>query len=507
MLRPDKNDIGDLKIRTVGENTPGKINKTILLVGETGSGKSSLINALVNYAMGVTWEDGIWFHIVEEEKKSQSESQTSDVIVYKIFGFEGKTLPYSLTIIDTPGFGDTRGLEYDNIVSRRLYELFRTEDGVKAVNAVALVLKASVNRVSDRLLYVFDSVMSLLGKNMEKNIVALITYSDGLTPKDTLQALEESNIKCAKNEKNLPLHFLFNNSQHIARTEETEVPLENNYRISLRGMKQFTTFLEKTTLQNLEETIRVLEERIRLPACIENLRQRIKIIEQQQRMLNNKKKMVALHREEMMKNVSFTIEVEEDHIVEENIEKGGKWFLGIFFSGATRCKVCKENCHYPGCTHGQGPKSCEIMKDGKCTSCTNKCPVSDHVKDDKIYVHKTRVVQTTLAEMKQEYDKNKKNSEENMSILEKLEGELKNMTTERKKMLQEVYELLVILDEIALNTDSSSTIVHLDFVIDKMGEEQEREKVNKLLEMKNRNKMKGVAEAVRYLKISQPQNQ
>ncbi|CAK6984950.1 uncharacterized protein LOC128371692%2C partial, partial [Scomber scombrus] len=248
-LRPKEEKFGTLTRKTVGEKNLNKINRTILLVGETGAGKSTLINALFNFTMGVKFEDNIWFEIVEEEKRSQLESQTPDVIVYEIFGYEDKTLPYSLTIIDTPGYGDTRGIEHDEVVSQIIFDLFRSDDGVHELSAVGLVMKASENRVSDRMSYILDSVTCLFGKDIEENIVPLITHSDGITPKNVLKALEGVNIKCAKNEKNQPVRFLFNNCQNTQRTEEDELPLENAWSITERGMKLFTDFLKESKPQ------------------------------------------------------------------------------------------------------------------------------------------------------------------------------------------------------------------------------------------------------------------
>uniref|UniRef100_A0A3Q3S7V1 Septin-type G domain-containing protein n=1 Tax=Mastacembelus armatus TaxID=205130 RepID=A0A3Q3S7V1_9TELE len=496
-LRPKEGKLGTLTRKTVGVKNQNKTNKTILLVGETGAGKSTLINSLFNYTIGVKFEDNIWFEIVETENRSQSESQTSDVIVYEIFGFEGETLSYSLTIIDTPGYGDTRGIEHDERVKQRLLDLFRSEDGVHELNAVGLVMKATDNRVSDRMRYIFDSVVSLFGKDLENKIVALITQSDGRTPKNALRALETAKIKCAENEKNQPVHFLFDNCQHEDRTEEEEEEyLKLADKTTMRGMSQFTAFLEKTSPQKLEKTPDVLKDRIKLVACIQNLQDRIKSTEQKQKEVHQTLEALKKHEEEMKKNEKFTVEVDEPYKDKEPID-GGMWGL-VFYEAAVTCSVCVENCHYPGCTMAWSPKDCEVMKGGRCTSCSGKCPVSDHVKKRWIYVTKTRKVVKTLEDVKAKYEKNKAESEKNLSLLETLEEKMETLRKEKNQLLEEAYQHVVSLEEIALNVDSVSTYVHLDFLIQRMKEKGDTEKVRNLEEMEGRVD-EGTRAALRYI--------
>lgn len=47
--------------------------KTILLVGATGSGKSTLVDGIVNYIMGVNFDDPFRFTLVKEDVESHNQ--------------------------------------------------------------------------------------------------------------------------------------------------------------------------------------------------------------------------------------------------------------------------------------------------------------------------------------------------------------------------------------------------------------------------------------------------
>lgn len=482
-LTPKKENIGTLKKMTIGEKDVSKTNKTILLVGETGAGKSTLINILVSYALGVTWEDNVWFEIVDDERKSQSQSQTSDVVVYQIFGFEDRTLPYSLTIIDTPGYGSTTGTEHDIIISQRLFDLFRSEDGVHEINAVGLVLKSTDHRLNDRQSYIFDSMVSLFGKDMEKNVVALITHSNGRPPKNALKALELANVKFAKDKKNQPVYFLFDNCQAEERTDDVEY-LEHADKISTKGTREFTQFLEMTVPQKLETTLEVMNERIKLTASIHNLQERVHLIELKQKEIQQTQEALKKHEEDIKRNENFEMEIDEVYKETERISYG-MWGL-IFFEGATCCTRCEENCHYPGCTMATTPAWCEVMKNGCCTVCTNKCHASAHVKENWKFVAKTRKAKKTLKDVKEKYDKGKTDKERTTFLLKELQEQIENLEADKRKWVQEAYQRVGKLDEIALNVDSLSTFIHLDFLIEKMKETGDKSKVQKLVNMLRR---------------------
>lgn len=81
---------------TGNPKTGSEEEKTIMLVGATGSGKSTLVDGIVNYVMGVSFDDPFRFTLVqleEEEKKTHNQVTFNTIImsakvVYFVIGYK-----------------------------------------------------------------------------------------------------------------------------------------------------------------------------------------------------------------------------------------------------------------------------------------------------------------------------------------------------------------------------------------------------------------------------------
>ncbi|KAM8850762.1 neoverrucotoxin subunit beta-like [Spinachia spinachia] len=186
---------------TFGQESMRK-NRTIILFGATGSRKSTLINGMINYLVGVEWKDAFRFQMVEEDQsRCQAESQTSEVTVYKIHHQEGFQIPFSLTIIDTPSLGGTEDTERGWEVIQHLCELFAAEDGVTDIDALCFIVPVAAERLSKSQQDVLDSLLSIFGEDKADSICYLGTSTD---------------VPCPKTRRALPIHFKFNNSALFA---------------------------------------------------------------------------------------------------------------------------------------------------------------------------------------------------------------------------------------------------------------------------------------------------
>ena len=145
----------------------GKCNQHIvlMLIGTKGSGKSMLLNAMINYILDVRWEDNFRFSIIADERENRSgnrnKSQTQYISSYTVNPPAGSKLDYKLTVIDTPVFERGNDSESDNhmhIIEHIRKFLLDTDYYVNRLNAVGLVSQASQANQTLWLKYIFNSV-------------------------------------------------------------------------------------------------------------------------------------------------------------------------------------------------------------------------------------------------------------------------------------------------------------------------------------------------------------
>jgi energy-coupling factor transporter ATP-binding protein EcfA2 len=188
----------------------------LLLIGETGAGKSTTVNTVVSLLHGLGYEDERKVAIPQEiniepydgsyatrlkmpcnipqfeglstEQKGgrQNVSQTQEPRVYKLLD---KSTGKQLSIIDTPGLGDTRGVSQDDKnVNQILHSIF----SMQGVNGICLVHNSSKSRLTHGVELAIKKIKNMFTKDCLKHFVVCLTFvSDPsqIACKDSLRAL------------------------------------------------------------------------------------------------------------------------------------------------------------------------------------------------------------------------------------------------------------------------------------------------------------------------------
>ena len=182
---------------------------TILLVGETGSGKTTLINSFVNFLMGVTINQNYRYVVSNIDSRSiESHFQTTEeVSIYNIKTKDGKYYQ----ILDTPGFGNIEGINRDKIIFEKISKTLREQ--LYSINAICLALKSGNTRFTTYYKFIFHKIFELFGEDVTPNIITMFTFCDGQKP-PFLYALQDSDTIFNKIIPQIesPYYHTFNNS-------------------------------------------------------------------------------------------------------------------------------------------------------------------------------------------------------------------------------------------------------------------------------------------------------
>ncbi|KAJ8482073.1 hypothetical protein ONZ45_g15079 [Pleurotus djamor] len=292
-----------------------KSDMTILLIGETGVGKTAFLDLLANVCAGRTLEQFSRVHIsTNEAGGSQLGSQTNKPSLYKITCANG----YLVHILDTPGLADTRGTDFDDQHKQSIADAIRNEIttidsvivlangtntrlGVATQYALTVISGMFPNSIADNIGFVFTMVANPLQFNFKRDGLPLplrkariwaidnplagwFHYQDALTaeepPEDFIIADMQETVHRTYDKTLVTLNSFF--QWQTERVVQPTKAINDLYQMSTRIEASITNVLAQITQTENRKT-----ELLRLQANIDEQKQIQKVNEQFQTIIDS----------------------------------------------------------------------------------------------------------------------------------------------------------------------------------------------------------------------------
>ena len=407
----------------------GLPEKVIMMIGETGVGKSTLINRMINHIFGVEYSESYRFQLIQEFDSAQTQSQTTHINKYNIIFKDSQFTEFRLSLIDTPGFNDTRGKQADQRTIMQIKELF---EKIVSIDAICFAIKYNSRRLTEAQMNIFTIIARIFGKDVKENIFVFTTHCDNVYDyqDDDVDNGDAGNDDDRKKIAKAPVLECFEQNRVPYRTS---LPFNNKgiydppvnpksptglinafaWETSEISFKHFLRELKITPTVSLKLSEEILQKyhnirHVQLPNLIQALKKSIAKVDE------HKKDMELLERKIQNPDENFAETVKVTKVVMVKIQEPGIFSL--------KCKKCQRICHYP-CGQ-EFPKSiscCAVMSkinlkfNIHCTVCETQCSWRDHERINEQEKFVTVEEIRTNEQLKEKYLKDK-NTEKDEAI-------------------------------------------------------------------------------------------
>ena len=164
------------QITSITEAKPEEDVKQILVLGETGCGKRTLINTIVNVLFKIEQSHQFRFKVIDNELQTGT-STTHAIQGYRV---EVKHSSYSYVFWNTPGYFNTRGFQFDMETSKSISQFLHNIQQLHAVVVVEkyneLLTNKSTNKAKQLKKYLFNQMLSYFGEDVIPYVHLFLTF-------------------------------------------------------------------------------------------------------------------------------------------------------------------------------------------------------------------------------------------------------------------------------------------------------------------------------------------
>ena len=231
------------------------------------------MNALVNHVLGVKREEDVRFLLMgtKERKEDSTMSQTDSITAYTIHpptrNEGGIRSSFSITVVDTPGFLDTRGLDEDKTLIKNIHQFFTRY--VDRLHRIGIVIPATTTRLTPSQRFLYDQILSLFGNDVKDRFVLLSTFADQEEPQ-TLAAVKQAGISCRGS-------YQFNAGCLYKKNRNQLTMQELLWEMTADNFRRLLEDLQTAEPIGLELTREVLEKRETLEKALVKVQEEIKL--------------------------------------------------------------------------------------------------------------------------------------------------------------------------------------------------------------------------------------
>ncbi|EAL65477.1 hypothetical protein DDB_G0283979 [Dictyostelium discoideum AX4] len=474
-----------------------------LLLGESGVGKSTFINSFANYALYDSLDEAIkhklkilipvkFSMVVDEGEKlisigcetkneylriGQSSTQTCQTYEFPELG---------ITIIDTPGIGDSRGIHQDSVNLQHILKYISSFD---KIDGICILLKPNESKSTVLYQYCFKGILSQLDKSAANNIAFCYTNSRGTFYKPGDSHLKIQQMVKSLNVPNLKYNgtntFCFDSeSFRLLAALQSNVKFSQNqindysssWKVSVESTEKLISYLNLLPPHDIRNTVSLNECRILINALSKPVVEITRLIDTKLMSIENKKQEIIAQSndiESLKKNLTmkyFDLE-RKDLPYPTTVCTNSTCVTPITIKGVvniTYTTQCHVKCLIKGTTNTINCldlKDCYAMNNTLyCKECKFNCHYSKHM-------HIT--YETFLIKKEMENEDVKKQIEEGIDAtslkrqwVESLEKEIKENTDEKNEILKISSQLSYFLKENCITTYHDTVIEYLKICIE-----------------------------------------